>query len=268
MTGKLLLWQQFKACFIKRFHNSRRYRRGFIAQIILPAVFIAIALIFKKLSPGVVNKSIELTPSLYPGEQFIPFENFQPWQDQAANLTDILAQPCGVSAHFLVEHLDDTICQPDMSTVSSKQPSHAVPHVSNVSSVKLTCSCATGKQECPANIVAPSPPSLHAVDHLTLQDLAEKTNMTDYILKSTDDFILHRYGGVSFGNENPQFETVSPGPYQDILRLVGVRKAAKAWYTNNGFHAPPIYLSVLNNAILRASLDRNKNITQYGRCQR
>ena len=268
VSGWLLLVQQFKALFIKRFHHSRRYIKGFVAQIVLPAIFICIALVFKSLAPSPSTGRIELTPRVYPGKMYIPFKNFQPSENKAAKMTLALSQPCGVSAHYLVDN-DDTNMARCCSYLKDNE-SHHIPNdywtmPSNVNRpVNLTCSCSSGKQQCPNNIVAPLPPSLLTVDDLTLQDLADKKNMTDYILKSTDDYIMQRYGGISFGHQNDQYTELSSEPYNDSTLLLGVRQAAKAWYTNKGYHAPPIYLNVLNNAILRGNLDPSENITDYG----
>ncbi|XP_062517639.1 phospholipid-transporting ATPase ABCA1-like, partial [Corticium candelabrum] len=235
VTGHHLLLQQFKASFIKRFHNSRRYTKGIIAQLILPAIFICVALVFKLFAPQPSNGTIELTPSVYPGDMYIPFKNFQPWQQQATNLTASVAQPCGGSAHYLVNSISKSRCHQYLAYVASHRHTPnkywSVP-ASITAPVNATCSCASGKQQCPSDIVAPSPPSLLTVDDLTLQDLVDKKNMTDYILKSTDEYILHRYGGVSFGHENLQFGDVSSQMYGDALSRLGVRRAAKAWYTN------------------------------------
>jgi ABC-type multidrug transport system ATPase subunit len=263
VTGCFLLLQQYKASFIKRFHHSKRYFKGFIAQIVLPAAFICLALVFKLLAPNPSNGIIELTPRTYPGKLYIPFKNFNTSDKQAVQMTSALTQPCGVSAYYLTAGLDQTICHKYLDDTESDylywtKPSNDTPPAN------VSCSCASGKQQCPHNIVAPLPPFLNTVDDLTLQDLADKKNMTDYILKSTDDYILHRYGGASFGHENDQFAEASSGPYHDVLDWLGVKRAAKAWYSNKAPHSPPIYLNVLNNAILRGHLNASENITQYG----
>ena len=267
VTGKRLLLHQFKALFIKRFCNSLKYTRGLFAQLILPAVFISIALLFKMLASHHSNGIIELTPSLYPGDMYIPFKNFQPWQKQAVNLTKTLAQPCGASAHYLVSNMSLVRCHQYLQYMQSHchLPNKYWTNSTNVaSSSNATCSCVSHKQQCPAGVVAPSPPSLLTVDDLTLQDLTDKKNMSDYILKSTDEYILHRYGGVSFGHENQEYAEPLPGVYHDDLQLFGVRKAAKAWYTNKGYHSPPIYLNVLNNVILRNHFDQSADSLEYG----
>uniref|UniRef100_A0A4W5MUY1 P-type phospholipid transporter n=1 Tax=Hucho hucho TaxID=62062 RepID=A0A4W5MUY1_9TELE len=51
ITGWELIRRQFLALFIKRFHHARRSRKGIIAQVILPAVFVCLSLIFSVIVP-------------------------------------------------------------------------------------------------------------------------------------------------------------------------------------------------------------------------
>lgn len=41
---------------------------------------------------------------------------------------------------------------------------------------------------------------------------------------------------------------------RSLFGKIAVRRAAKVWYDENGYHSAPTYLNVLNNAILRANL--------------
>ena len=60
---------------------------------------------------------------------------------------------------------------------------------------------------------------------------------------------------------------MNAGPYQDVMDGLAVRKAAKAWFNNKGYHASPISLNALNNALLRGNLDidDDKDIWEYGK---
>lgn len=90
-------------------------------------------------------------------------------------------------------------------------------------------------------------------------------NVTDYLIKTIDAYEMHRYGGLTVGNENTQYQTVKvEGYHKQLIEMLGVRKAAKAWFNNRGYHTSPIYVNVLNNAILRANLDDSQDISQYG----
>lgn len=60
----------------------------------------------------------------------------------------------------------------------------------------------------------------------------------DWLLKTQNDFIEKRYGGISFNNSD-----------------------SIVWYNNKGWHSMPIYLNLLHSAILRKELnDSSYNI--------
>ncbi|MGH0124822.1 UNVERIFIED_CONTAM: hypothetical protein FKN15_074026 [Acipenser sinensis] len=70
VKGWSLIRQQFVALLWKRFLHARRSRKGFFAQIVLPAVFVCIALVFSLIIPPFGKyPSLELQPWMY-GEQY------------------------------------------------------------------------------------------------------------------------------------------------------------------------------------------------------
>ncbi|XP_058998529.1 phospholipid-transporting ATPase ABCA1-like [Mustela lutreola] len=68
--GWKLTQQQFVALLWKRLLIARRSRKGFFAQIVLPAVFVCIALVFSLIVPPFGRyPSLELQPWMY-NEQY------------------------------------------------------------------------------------------------------------------------------------------------------------------------------------------------------
>ncbi|XP_031749717.1 ATP-binding cassette sub-family A member 12-like [Xenopus tropicalis] len=66
LTGVSLLLKKIMAIFIKRFHNSRRNWTGLIAQVLLPVLFISIAMGLGSLSSNAASfPELLLTPNLY-----------------------------------------------------------------------------------------------------------------------------------------------------------------------------------------------------------
>ena len=65
---------------------------------------------------------------------------------------------------------------------------------------------------------------------------------------------LRRYGGLSLG----LVHDVTPPRFgrglSTRLRRTAVRRLAKAWFNNKGFHAMPAFVNAINNAVLRANL--------------
>ena len=70
LKGWKLTQQQFVALLWKRLLIARRSRKGFFAQIVLPAVFVCIALVFSLIVPPFGKyPSLELQPWMY-NEQY------------------------------------------------------------------------------------------------------------------------------------------------------------------------------------------------------
>ena len=65
IIGMALVWRHIWAIFVKRFHNIRRSKKGFISEVVLPAVFICLAMIFAMINPPVPEEPpMEIHPWL------------------------------------------------------------------------------------------------------------------------------------------------------------------------------------------------------------
>uniref|UniRef100_A0A8C1PM87 ABC transporter domain-containing protein n=1 Tax=Cyprinus carpio TaxID=7962 RepID=A0A8C1PM87_CYPCA len=96
IMGWSLIKQQFLALFIKRFHHARRSRRGIIAQVVMPAFFVCLALIFSLIVPPFVEyPNLELQPWMYgaPQNTFYSFDD--PAVDQVERVTNALLSSPG-----------------------------------------------------------------------------------------------------------------------------------------------------------------------------
>ncbi|XP_022085288.1 ATP-binding cassette sub-family A member 2-like isoform X2 [Acanthaster planci] len=130
-----------------------------------------------------------------------------------------------------------------------------------------TCRCSADGNSfiCPPNVGLPEPDKLKVITSDILLDISGR-NVSEYLLYTTDKFRLKRYGGTSFGN----VRTFVPAKYGNIVpdtyRSIAVRNAAIAWFSHKGYHSPPTFVNVLNNAILRANLDPDihGNPSAYG----
>ena len=62
-----LLFQQLYALLIKRFHRVKRNVKGFFAEIVVPVLFVLLALLVATLTPNdSVRPALELHPWYYP----------------------------------------------------------------------------------------------------------------------------------------------------------------------------------------------------------
>ena len=92
-------------------------------------------------------------------------------------------------------------------------------------------------------------------------------SFTEYLLRSKNSFIEKRYGGLTFGHTktevDPSVDEINADS-NSSLPFLATRSAAKVWYSLKAYHAMPTYINVMNNAILRANLDEDKDPARYG----
>uniref|UniRef100_A0A8C0FTL6 P-type phospholipid transporter n=1 Tax=Bubo bubo TaxID=30461 RepID=A0A8C0FTL6_BUBBB len=95
MKGWKLTQQQFMALLWKRLLIAKRSRKGFFAQIVLPAVFVCIALMFSLIVPPFGKyPSLELQPWMY-DEQYTFISNDAPEDAGTQRLLDALLNKPG-----------------------------------------------------------------------------------------------------------------------------------------------------------------------------
>jgi len=302
LSGCALKWQQFYALLLKRFHYARRNFKAVISQILLPAIFITIAMTMALSFPKAPDQPpLELTPSMFPRPNYIPFANEAKGVNQLARRLDKtltllsgvgatcclrfvnvsmkeslgrrpskeqLARLFSESCSSSIDEVSDDYFKPSnlhlsfIYSTNGSNVSHSVTH----KDTGVGCRCSKNKTAyvCDRGAAGSHPKELVTITLDTLQNITGR-NISKYLLYTTETFRLHRYGSLSFG------EVVSWVPQkldkvkQASVRRLAIREAAKAWYNNKGYHALPTYLNVMNNAILRASLSKEKgNPAAYG----
>uniref|UniRef100_A0A8C4TS45 ATP binding cassette subfamily A member 12 n=1 Tax=Falco tinnunculus TaxID=100819 RepID=A0A8C4TS45_FALTI len=228
LHGLPLLLKRTSALFIKRFHHTRRDVRGFIAQVILPVLFVMAAMGLGTLRTKETEyPELSLSPSLYgTSDQADFFGNFNETTD--ALVASMLAFPG-----------TDNTCMNESNSFLLKY--------------KHFCSFFS-TQTCPQTNY--TPPHRRTFSTRTVYNLTGH-DVETYILATTKDFLQKRYGGWSFGlplTTDLQF---------DIKPVPPNRTLTKVWYNPEGYHSLPAYLNSLNNFILRANLPKNET-SRYG----
>ncbi|XP_062434346.1 glucosylceramide transporter ABCA12 [Rhea pennata] len=244
LKGLPLLLKKTSAMFLKRFHHTRRDVRGFIAQVILPVLFVMAAM-----GLGTVRtKETEypeliLSPSLYgTSDQTDFFENFN--ETTNALVASMLSFP----------GTDNTCMNESNSRCLTEDMLGQWITNGNKRAKYSACNCTDGIQTCPS--MNSSPPHRRTFSTRALYNLTGH-NVETYLLATTKDFLQKRYGGWSFGlplTADLQF---------DIRPVPPNRTLTKVWYNPEGYHSLPAYLNSLNNFILRANLPKNET-SRYG----
>ncbi|XP_019410082.1 PREDICTED: ATP-binding cassette sub-family A member 12 [Crocodylus porosus] len=234
-----LLLKRANAMFIKRFHHTRRNVKGFIAQVILPVLFVATAMGLGTLRTKETEyPDLLLSPSMYgSSDQVDFFGNFNETTD--ALVTSMLSFPG-----------TDNTCMNESNSCLKEDMLGQWVFSGNQSTEYSACNCTGSHQACPR--FAFSPPHRRTFSSRMVYNLTGR-DVETYLLETARDFLQKRYGGWSFGlplTSDLQFD-INPVPANRTL--------TKVWYTAEGYHSLPAYLNSLNNFILRANVPKNES---------
>ncbi|XP_053093930.1 phospholipid-transporting ATPase ABCA1 isoform X2 [Pangasianodon hypophthalmus] len=228
LTGWGLTWQQLRALFIKRLKYALRSRRGFIAQIVLPAVFVLVALLFSLIVPPFGKyPPLELQPWMY-GEQYTFFSNDAPENPEIQNLLDALLDPPGFGTKCMESDMEPQCEDSEAGTVFLRpQISYTTWQLFNkvnwtVELPSPGCECSTEDvrrmlPECPLGAGGLPPPQIKRLTGDLLQNLTGR-NISDYLIKTYPQILKKslktkkwvnefRYGGFSLGSKSSQGQT-------------------------------------------------------------
>ncbi|KAM8881267.1 phospholipid-transporting ATPase ABCA1 isoform 2-T2 [Synchiropus picturatus] len=299
ITGWELIRKQFLALFIKRFHHARRSRKGLIAQVVLPAVFVCLSLIFALVVPPFSEyPSLELQPWMYNLPQ-TTFYSKDGTQMEVGNVVESLVNNPGFGTRCMTGNPIPLLpCAPLESEWFTPDVDQSIEDIFtngtwNMSNPSPSCLCSTPKRnimlpDCPPGAGGLPPPQRIQNTTETLQNLTG-LNMTDFLVKTYEHSGKNRFGGVSVGGINSQvriteaaiedtfkemkglFTSAQDNVTNRILRRaetlmkrLGTRNNVKVWFYNQAWHAVTSFLNVANNAILRGNLPGEADPRHYG----
>uniref|UniRef100_A0A665XDU4 P-type phospholipid transporter n=1 Tax=Echeneis naucrates TaxID=173247 RepID=A0A665XDU4_ECHNA len=291
ITGWKLIRRQFLALFIKRFHHARRSRKGLVAQVVLPAAFVCLALIFALIVPPFTEyPSLELQPWMYGLPQTTFYSNDGPGNVQVSQVVETLVNNPGFGTRCMDgSPLPNLPCSPTGSEWVTPSVDQSVADIFlngnwSMSNPSPSCQCSTPKRtiilpDCPPGAGGLPPPQRIQNTTDTLLNLTGR-NMTDFLVKTFEHSGKTRYGGISVGGVNSQvrlteraieavfkdFKAVSSSfqKLEMLLKKLGTRDNVKVWFYNQAWHSMVSFLSVANNAILRGNLPPGQTPHQYG----
>uniref|UniRef100_A0A3Q2QA05 P-type phospholipid transporter n=1 Tax=Fundulus heteroclitus TaxID=8078 RepID=A0A3Q2QA05_FUNHE len=301
VKGAALILKQLHALLVKRFHHATRSRKDFMAQIVLPATFVLVSLIFTLIVPPFGEyPSLTLTPWMY-GQQFTFFSNERPFDPRMKHFTDRLLGLPGLGTRCMQGELLGMQCNTSASDWEQPDVSPVVQNILqspewNQRNPSPTCQCSAGKKLtmmpiCPAGAGGLPPPQRVQATGDIMLDLTDR-NISDYLVKTYPGLIRtslkskywvneQRYGGISVGGQLPildvdpkdiqnlpcsqgQYCRLALGEIGTFLRFMESEFNVKVWYNNKGWHAMVAFMNVANNAILRAFLPSFARPAEYG----
>ncbi|XP_072578142.1 phospholipid-transporting ATPase ABCA7 isoform X1 [Vulpes vulpes] len=229
-AGRLRGWpltrQQLRALLLKRFLLACRSRRGLFAQIVLPALFVGLALLFSLIVPPFGHyPALQLRPSMY-GAQVSFFSEDAPGTSDRARLLAMLLEEAGLGegAHRQDSSARTPGCtQPAACQFWAPEVPAAVAEVLasgnwTPGSPSPACRCSQpGARrllpDCPAAAGGPPPPQALAGSGEVVQNLTGR-NLSDFLVKTYPRLVQRglktkkwvnevRYGGFSLGGRDP-----------------------------------------------------------------
>ncbi|XP_061682240.1 phospholipid-transporting ATPase ABCA1 isoform X2 [Syngnathoides biaculeatus] len=231
LTGWDLTRQHLRALFIKRWLYARRSRRGIFAQIVLPAVFVLVALMVCLIVPKLGKyPPLELHPCMY-GEQYTFFSNDVPGDPALEKLLEAVMDMPSFDTKCMEKENSPTSHKPDSKKETLfRRPQ--VPHSTwqmfakgnwSMEMPSPNCECSTKEilrilPECPEGAGGLPPPQVKRGNGLILQNMTSY-NVSDYLVKTYSQLLKKsmkikksvnelRYGGFSLGGVRKSFKDV------------------------------------------------------------
>uniref|UniRef100_A0A8C4I740 P-type phospholipid transporter n=1 Tax=Dicentrarchus labrax TaxID=13489 RepID=A0A8C4I740_DICLA len=244
VRGLCLIIKQFFALLIKRLHHATRSYKDFLAQIVLPASFVFLALTFTLIVPPFGEyPSLTLSPWMY-GRQYTFFSNERPMDAQMRYFGEVLLDKPGFGTRCMVDEPDfpcnNITTEWEMPLVNPVLIEMlAGPEWSSLRP-SPDCQCSTPRKltmlpVCPEGAGGLPPPQ---VGGDVLMDLTGR-NISDYLVKTyptlirtrykilcTDSkgkkvySVVFRYGGISVGGQLPVL-VLQPRTIQDVAAQLG-----------------------------------------------
>ena len=217
-----LIYQQFIALIIKRFHRVKRNLKGFIAEIVVPVIYVFLALMVATLIPANnLRPELELHPWYYltPNKIFLSkganIKNDTKYE-RIKQVTDTFYSSPGPGTRCMNEHQilvqkiqgikgfkeknslkcfdsqyfsNNTILEKDRENLKNE-------------TIMSECSCSSGFLVCPNNLIDDMENKhitvLKTFDHL--YDITGELNVTNWLLKTefSKTFFKKRQGGYEF----------------------------------------------------------------------
>jgi ATP-binding cassette subfamily A (ABC1) protein 1 len=205
VTGVRLGLLQFCALFLKRVHHIRKDGKAFFSQILLPAAFVLLAMIFTLIVPGIYEQpALELQPWMYGDKMWAFFSDSSGGDPISLRMKEAVVNFPHHSTRCMEGYsIKNTQCErgniDNLFNNPGTPPQLSVYDV-NSEDPSPTCNCGTGVPKCSAAAGGGTPPRKILATTDQLQNLTSR-NISDYLLKTRLDYRLQRFYGFEFEGE-------------------------------------------------------------------
>uniref|UniRef100_A0A7N8WV91 Phospholipid-transporting ATPase ABCA1-like n=1 Tax=Mastacembelus armatus TaxID=205130 RepID=A0A7N8WV91_9TELE len=271
IIGWELIRRQFLALFIKRFHHARRSRKGLIAQVVLPAVFVFLSLIFSLITPPFSEyPSLELQPWMYGLPQTTFFSNDTPANMEVSQVVETLVNNPGFGTRCMIDNpIPKLPCSSSSSDWFTPPVDQSVTDIFlsgnwSMSNPSPSCQCSTPQRtvmlpDCPPGAGGLPPPQV------SLLNQRWSLLVWRYLEPLLSD--LKIFSLISY------FVTICLRSLRKTTSETGsaccsqcrcLCPSRQVWFYNQAWHGMVSFLSVANNAILRGNLPAGQDPRRYG----
>ncbi|XP_071807326.1 uncharacterized protein [Asterias amurensis] len=243
---------QFAAIFTKRFHYTKRDWWSLAWALLVPILWLFLAIAFGTIFIESPQTNLHFSPSLYGPNDYVFFSNGDSYTPEGDKMTSALFGEPGLGTTCMADFQDgscqsvDPFFKNPISNLTSSERQLIVETDRNAPD----CSCSQSFLDCPAGASGSTPPAWTMNTSDILLDISLKPDLNRYLVRTVRDYRWKRFGGLTFHSVKNNDEKVE--------------EIAKAWYNNKGFHAMPTFLNTMNNVILRSFLPANQNPAKYG----
>ncbi|CAF2158124.1 unnamed protein product [Rotaria magnacalcarata] len=302
-TGISYIAVQVSGLLIKRFHRTKRNIKALIAEILLPIIFVLLAMLVTKLAPDTSEPPPLTLHPWYWGNpsymfQGIPTNNITLLSksiQQTFTQAPSLGTRCMKSSMFDEKRYPCDLGDAKYNNVSISQEIMNALNAVNYTYTRISpsCDCDQKLQTCPIGAGGPTPSYDKTETKDTLYRLYDY-NISDWVVKTefNEEYLMKRFGGFDFLAQN-NFNSIDllnqtlidgivnaintiNSANQSITNVDAAKVAAffrihppqvSVWYNNKGWPSSVAFLNVFNNAFLRGLLLQKSSSTpidEYG----
>ncbi|XP_068612159.1 LOW QUALITY PROTEIN: phospholipid-transporting ATPase ABCA1-like [Brachionichthys hirsutus] len=267
ITGSELIRRQFLALFIKRFHYARRSRKGLIAQVVIPAIFVCLSLIFSLIVPPFTEyPSLELQPWMYGLPQTTFYSNDGPDSIEVSQVVETLVNSPGFGTRCMNgDPIPGLPCSSSGSDWFTPPVDQAVVDIFlngtwSMANPSPPCQCSTPKRlfmlpECPPGAGGLPPPQ---ICNALLNSCAPSRDKAVFMETAAQD-LRNLFSSFQDNMTDQILSRVGT-----LLKNLGTKDNVKVWFYNQAWHGVVSFLGVANNAILRGNLPAGRDPHLYG----
>jgi energy-coupling factor transporter ATP-binding protein EcfA2 len=208
-TGIHLIAIQIKGLLIKRFHRTKRNKKGLIAEILLPIIFILLAMFVTKLAPNETEPPMLVLHPWYWSKPNYMFQSL--FNDNASSISKSVQQTFTRSPSLGTRCITSTIFNKKLYPCTKTGIGHVyVPTSSDVMNalnkvnynqtrISPECDCREKIQTCPIGGGGPAANYNITETKDILYDL-QGFNITDWAIKTeyNIEYLMKRFGGFEF----------------------------------------------------------------------